>query len=201
LTNVGFLAPAKLFCASASAVKSHFSSLKSAAHVVKYRLMERPELSLAGVKAQVDAWLQAQSGSANEVLIAEMLRTVLRLADDGTSRGDLKILNRSLKELRYAFKLFAPYSAVRKVSIFGSTRVPESDPYYLLASELGSRLAQEGFMVITGAGPGVMQAGHEGAGQDKSFGVNIRLPLPQKANRFIRDDPKLMNFHFFSPAS
>jgi uncharacterized protein (TIGR00730 family) len=155
------------------------------------------ELSLAEMIAQVDAWLQAQSGSANEVFIAEMLRSVLRLADDGTSRGDLKILNRSLKELRYAFKVFAPYTAVRKVSIFGSTRVPETDPYYRLARDLGRRLAEDGFMVITGAGPGVMQAGHEGAGQHKSFGVNIRLPLQQKANTFIRDDPKLMTFHFF----
>ena len=159
--------------------------------------MERPQLSLARMKAQVDEWLQTQSGSANEVLIAEMLRTVLRLADDGASRGDLKILNRTLKELRYAFKVFAPYSAVRKVSIFGSTRVAEDDPYYLTARKLGRRLAEEGFMVITGAGPGVMQAGHEGAGRDKSFGVNIRLPLPQKANPFIQDDPKLVNFHFF----
>lgn len=161
------------------------------------QIMDQPELSLAGMRAQVDAWLQARPSSPNEVLIAEMLRTVLRLADDGTSRGDLKILNRSLKELRYAFKVFAPYSAVRKVSIFGSTRVLETDPYYALARELARRITEEGFMVITGAGPGVMQAGHEGAGQDKSFGVNIRLPLPQKANHFILDDPKLVTFRFF----
>jgi uncharacterized protein (TIGR00730 family) len=89
------------------------------------------------------------------------------------------------------------YGSVRKVSIFGSTRIDENDPYYLAAKNLGRRLADEGFMVITGAGPGVMQAGHEGAGGEKSFGVNIRLPSIQKANRFIRGDPKLMNFHFF----
>jgi uncharacterized protein (TIGR00730 family) len=126
-----------------------------------------------------------------------MLRTILKLGQEDASRGDLKILNRTLKELRYAFKIFAPYTAVRKVSIFGSTRVAESDPYYLVAKDLGRRLTEEGFMVITGAGPGVMQAGHEGAGREKSFGVNIRLPSVQKANRFIRGDSKLMNFHFF----
>jgi uncharacterized protein (TIGR00730 family) len=155
------------------------------------------KVSLASIEAQVVEWLKSQSGRGSEQLIGEMLRTVLKLGQEDASRGDLKILNRTLKELRHAFKIFAPYIALRKVSIFGSTRVAESDPYYLAAKELGHRLADEGFMVITGAGPGVMQAGHEGAGREKSFGVNIRLPSVQKANRFIRGDSKLMNFHFF----
>jgi len=155
------------------------------------------KVGLASIEAQVVEWLKSQSGRGSEQLIGEMLRTVLKLGQEDASRGDLKILNRTLKELRHAFKIFAPYIALRKVSIFGSTRVAESDPYYLAAKELGHRLADEGFMVITGAGPGVMQAGHEGAGREKSFGVNIRLPSVQKANRFIRGDSKLMNFHFF----
>ena len=87
--------------------------------------------------------------------------------------------------------------AIRKVSIYGSTRVAELDPYYQLARDFARGLAQAGLMVITGAGPGIMQGGHEGAGREKSFGVNIRLPSIQDANPFIRDDPKLMNFHFF----
>jgi uncharacterized protein (TIGR00730 family) len=156
-----------------------------------------PKVTLASIEAQVVEWLQTQSGRANEQLIGELLRTLLKLAQEDASRGDLKILNRTLKELRQAFKIFALYSSVRKVSIFGSTRVDESDPYYLAAKDLGQRLVEKGFMIITGAGPGVMQAGHEGAGREKSFGVNIRLPSVQKANRFIRGDPKLMNFHFF----
>ena len=155
------------------------------------------KVSLASIEAQVVEWLKSQSGRGSEQLIGEMLRTILKLGQEDASRGDLKILNRTLKELRYAFKIFAPYTTVRKVSIFGSTRVAESDPYYLAAKDLGHRLTEEGFMVITGAGPGVMQAGHEGAGREKSFGVNIRLPSVQKANRFIRGDSKLMNFHFF----
>jgi len=155
------------------------------------------KVTLASIEAQVAEWLRSQSGLGNERLIGEMLRTVLKLAKDEPSRGDLKILNRALKELRQGFKIFAPYGSVRKVSIFGSTRIDEKDAYYLAAKNLGRRLGEQGFMVITGAGPGVMQAGHEGAGGEKSFGVNIRLPSIQNANRFIRGDPKLMNFHFF----
>ena len=79
-------------------------------------------------------------------------------------------------------KFLRAYSSVRKVSIFGSTHIQENDPYYHLAKQLADRLAQEGLMVITGAGPGIMQAGHEGAGRDNSFGVNIRLPAAQQAN-------------------
>jgi uncharacterized protein (TIGR00730 family) len=160
-------------------------------------MMEQPKLILDDIEAQVAAWLREQSGSGNEDLIAEMIRTIIKLARDGTSRGDLKILNRTLKELRHAFKVFARFSAVRKVSIFGSTHIQEADPYYHLARQLADRLAQEGLMVITGAGPGIMQAGHEGAGRHKSFGVNIRLPAVQEANPFIKDDSKLMSFHFF----
>jgi uncharacterized protein (TIGR00730 family) len=159
--------------------------------------MEQPKIMLDNIGAQVAAWLREQSSSGNEVLIGEMIRTIIKLAADGTSRGELKILNRALKELRHAFKVFAPYSAVRKVSVFGSTHIKEDDPYYHLARDLAQRLAQEGLMVITGAGPGIMQAGHEGAGPENSFGVNIRLPAVQQANRFIKDDAKLMSFHFF----
>ena len=129
--------------------------------------MEEPRLTLASLEAQIASWLREQSGSGNEVLIAEMIRTIVKLAGDETSRGDLKILNRALKELRQAFKVFAPYRGVRKVSIFGSTHIQETDPYYHLAKQLAHRLAQEGFMIITGAGPGIMQAGHEGAGREK----------------------------------
>ncbi|HXV79939.1 MAG TPA: LOG family protein [Candidatus Binatia bacterium] len=159
--------------------------------------MEQSKLSLDAIEAEIATWLGEQSGSGNEVLIAEMIRTIIKLAADGTSRGDLKILNRALKELRHAFKVFARYSAVRKVSIFGSTHVKEDDPYYHLAKKTADRLAQGGLMVITGAGPGIMQAGHEGAGRHNSFGVNIRLPAAQEANPFIKDDSKLMSFHFF----
>ncbi len=159
--------------------------------------MRREKLTLLSLEPEILDWLQRGRGSLNEELIAEMMQAVLKLSRDETSRGDLKILNRALRELRYAFKVFAPYRGIRKVSIFGSTRVQEGDPYYQMAVRLGRRLAEEGYMVITGAGTGIMQAGHEGAGRDKSFGVNIQLPSVQEPNRFIRGDSKLMTFHFF----
>ena len=159
--------------------------------------MRREQLTLLSLEPEILDWLQRGRGSLNEELIAEMMQAVLKLSRDETSRGDLKILNRALRELRYAFKVFAPYRGIRKVSIFGSTRVQEEDPYYQMAVRLGRRLVEEGYMVITGAGTGIMQAGHEGAGRDKSFGVNIQLPSVQEPNRFIRGDSKLMTFHFF----
>lgn len=159
--------------------------------------MKRETLTLAGLEPQLRQWLERARGGPNEELIAEIIQTALKLARDDADRGDLKIFNRALKELRYAFKIFAPYRSIRKVSIFGSTRVEKEDPYYQMALQLGRRLVEEGFMVITGAGSGIMQAGHEGAGSEKSFGVNIRLPFAQEPNPFIRGDRKLMTFHFF----
>jgi uncharacterized protein (TIGR00730 family) len=159
--------------------------------------VEQQKKSFAELISQIDECLRTQNGSGKEDQFAAILRTVVKLAEDNAGRGDLKILSRAMQELRHAFRVFAPYRQVRKVSIFGSTRVQESDPYYLLAKGVAQRLVQADFMVITGAGPGIMQAGHEGAGREKSFGVNIRLPSAQAANPFISDDPKLMNFHFF----
>jgi len=159
--------------------------------------LEQQNRTLADLGAQIDEWLRTQNDFVNADQFAGILRTLLKLAQDDTERGDLKILNRAMQELRHAFRVFAPYRHMRKVSIFGSTRVKESDPYYHLARNVARELAQADFMVITGAGPGIMQAGHEGAGREKSFGVNIRLPSVQDANPFIHNDPKLMNFHFF----
>jgi uncharacterized protein (TIGR00730 family) len=159
--------------------------------------VEEQNKSLGDLGAQIDEWLRAQNDFVNADQFAGILRTLLKLAQDDAERGDLKILNRAMQELRHAFRIFAPYRHLRKVSIFGSTRVQENDPYYGLARSFGEGIARAGWMVITGAGPGIMQAGHEGAGRENSFGVNIRLPSVQDANPFIRNDPKLMNFHFF----
>jgi hypothetical protein len=157
----------------------------------------RRKVGLDSLQRRFNEWVESVADSENDELIAQLLDAALKLSRDSVDRGELKILARALKELRYAFEVFAPYRAVRKVSIFGSTRVPVDHPYYRMAAHLGRRLAEEGFMIITGAGPGIMQAGHEGAGPEKSFGVNIHLPFEQKANAIIRDDPKLITFHFF----
>jgi uncharacterized protein (TIGR00730 family) len=130
-------------------------------------------------------------------LIREMIGTAIKCARDGTDRGDLKVLNQVLKELRYAFRVFAPYRKVRKVSVFGSARTEESAPEFVQARTFANRMTRSGWMVITGAGGGIMEAAQGGAGRARSFGVNIRLPFEQKANTIIADDHKLINFKYF----
>jgi uncharacterized protein (TIGR00730 family) len=130
-------------------------------------------------------------------LAFELMVTAARLAREPLSRLDRKLLNASLKEMRYAFGVFARYRDRKKVSVFGSARTPPDAPDYALAVEFGRRMAAEGWMVVTGAGPGIMSAGNEGAGQESSFGVNIVLPFEAQPNTFIARDPKLINFKYF----
>lgn len=130
-------------------------------------------------------------------LIAEMLVTILRLHRDHPERPDLKLVNAALKEMRYSFLVFSKYRATRKVSVFGSARTAIDDPNYRLAAEFGRLMTdQRGWMVITGAGPGTMEAANLGAGGDASFGVNIRLPFETEANPYV-DDARLINFKYF----
>jgi uncharacterized protein (TIGR00730 family) len=130
-------------------------------------------------------------------LVGEIIANTLKLLRDQTNRGDIKLIDRSFKELRYALKIFAPYRDVRKVSIFGSARTPESHGDYKQASEFAQKMAAQGWMVITGAGGGIMAAGHGGAGPDPSFGLAIRLPFEQLTNPFIANNKKLINFKYF----
>jgi uncharacterized protein (TIGR00730 family) len=130
-------------------------------------------------------------------LIAEIVTTALLLGRDAASRLDLKIVNAALKEMRYAFKVFSPYRDVHKVTVFGSARTRPGDPDYEQARAFGRVMAENGWMVVTGAGPGSMEAANEGAGAAKSFGVNIRLPFEAEPNPIVADDPKLINFKYF----
>lgn len=130
-------------------------------------------------------------------LVFELVVSALRLARDQANRGDLKIANSALKEMRYAFHVFAPYRGQRKVAIFGSARTMPEDPLYEQARSFAEAMAARDWMVITGAGPGIMSAGIEGAGTENSFGVNIRLPFEAATSQFIADDPKLINFRYF----
>ncbi len=142
--------------------------------------------------------IQLSSGaSEHEELIREIVVTALRLSKSHVTRGDLKIIHTTLKEMRYAFKLFAPYKETKKVSVFGSARTRSSEPIYEHSAEFAKKIAAEGFMVITGAGEGIMRAAQGGAGRDKGFGMNILLPFEQSANEFIENDPKLMTFKYF----
>ena len=135
--------------------------------------------------------------AAEEQLVREMIETSLKFLRDGTRLGDIKLLNAALRELRYALKVFAPYARVRKVSVFGSARTPQESPAARAAREFARRITDAAFMVITGAGGGIMHAAQEGAGRERSFGVNIRLPFEQEPNPAISRDPKLVTFRYF----
>jgi uncharacterized protein (TIGR00730 family) len=130
-------------------------------------------------------------------LVQQLLTTVLKLVEDGAANGDLKITNTALKELRYSYKVFAPYRQTRKVTVFGSARTPRDEPAATAAREFGRQMVETGWMVVTGAGAGIMGAAQEGAGADRSFGLNIRLPFEQEANPWIASDPKLITFKYF----
>ena len=127
----------------------------------------------------------------------QLLTTALKLHEDGAGTGDLKITNAAFKELRYAYKVFAPYAGVRKVTVFGSARATSSEEAIASARLFGKRMTEEGWMVVTGAGAGIMGAAQEGAGGEQSFGLNIRLPFEQEANPWIASDPKLITFKYF----
>ncbi len=133
--------------------------------------------------------------------IAELIQTIKesadKLASDHTSRGDLKILSRTLLELRYAFKVFSPYRHTRKVTVFGSARTPPGQPAYQQAMAFGQAMAAHHWLVVTGAASGIMEAGHAGAGREHSMGLNILLPFEQSANPIIAGDRKLVYMKYF----
>ena len=130
-------------------------------------------------------------------LIHRIKQSADRLAADKPSRGDLKILSRTLRELRYAFKVFAPYRNQRKVSVFGSARTQPHEATYQQAVAFGKAMAEHDWFVVTGAAQGIMEAGHVGAGRDRSMGLNIMLPFEQEANPVIAGDHKLVNMKYF----
>jgi uncharacterized protein (TIGR00730 family) len=156
----------------------------------------RPERIPPEIAALLDDYLKELSGPDAD-LAREIVTTALLLGREQVSRLDRKIVNSSLKEMRRAFRVFAPYKGIRKVSIFGSARTVRGDPEYEVARDFSREIAARGWMVITGAGPGIMEAGHEGAGLERSFGVNIRLPFEAKPNPVIANDSKLINFKYF----
>ena len=137
------------------------------------------------------------AGSYPEFIYGEeMIETVLRILREKTDRGDLKLLNSALKEMRYAIDVFDKYKGIPKVTVFGSARTKETAPEYKMAGQFAAAMSRRGFMIITGAAGGIMRACNDGAGKGKSFGVNIRLPFEQAANEFV-DEDKLINFKYF----
>ncbi len=149
------------------------------------------------LKRRIQELIAYRGGGFNEESVADIIENALKLLNDVQDSGDVRVIQTALRELRFAFKLFAPYAHMRKVTMFGSARTAPTRPEYQQAVDFSRKIVQAGFMVITGAGPGIMQAGNEGAGPEKSFGANIRLPWEQSANPIIREDKKLVTFKYF----
>jgi uncharacterized protein (TIGR00730 family) len=153
--------------------------------------------AIAKLRADLNRLLGELPQSPHGDVILQALSTLVKIADSDVERLDWKILNGALQDMAKAFPALYPYRHVRKVSIFGSARTPKDQPEYEMAKEFARQIVQQGFQVITGAGPGIMQAGNEGAGPDNSFGLNIQLPFEQGSNPYIEADPKLVSFKYF----
>lgn len=151
----------------------------------------------AGAAESVLAAVPAANRKRIADLIEQIKESADKLASDETSRGDLKLLSRTLRELRYAFKVFSPYRSRRKVTVFGSARTPPTAPAYQQAVVFGRMMAERGWLVVTGAASGIMEAGHVGAGRENSMGLNIMLPFEQSSNAIIAGDPKLVHMKYF----
>ncbi len=167
--------------------------------------MSRPRRRYAADRAELDRLIEElverarrEYGRADESdSVRQIVVTALRLLRDGAEEPDARLLSSALKELRHAFRVFAPYEALRKVAVFGSARTQPGTAAWRQAFDFAERMVDVGWMVITGAGGGIMAAAQGGAGREASFGVSIRLPFEQQANEVIAGDPKLINFRYF----
>lgn len=137
------------------------------------------------------------SEPGSDEYVAQIKETADKLLRDRAARGDVKLLATAMRELRYCLKVFAGYRGRRKVTVFGSARTRPDHPAFVAAEEFGRKIVADGWMVITGAGNGIMEAGHIGAGRENSFGLNIMLPFEQSANPVVHGDPKLMTLRYF----
>lgn len=153
--------------------------------------------TLESLQADITELIDRLPTLKHRQFIQQALATILRLADSDIDRLDWKILSAALADMERGFQLFHAYRHVRKVTIFGSARLAPETPEYHMAAEFGRAVSQLGFMVMTGGGGGIMQAGHEGAGRENSFGLNIQLPFEQQANPIIEGDAKLIHFKYF----
>jgi len=149
------------------------------------------------VEDLLEELLDQAVGSGSDEQLRRIFTTAVELASAGADRLDLKIMSGALSEMAAAFRMFAPYRGVRKLTIFGSARTRRDDPLYDQARRLAQRFAEAGWMIVTGAGPGIMEAGLEGAGRERAIGVNIRLPFEQRVSKHIAKDPKLVHMRYF----
>lgn len=159
------------------------------------------ELSFSRSNEQIDQMIrrliEVSGGVHHEEIIREMLLATLKIGQEVDYPADVKLINSTLREMRYTAKVFSPYRTRKKVTIFGSARTERQDEMYRKCVSFGKLLAENGYMVITGGGGGIMQAGNEGAGSENSFAVNIRLPFEQKPNPVMYRNPRLITYKYF----
>ena len=145
----------------------------------------------------IDQLITLVGGIRRKEIVRELILAALKAGQEDDQKADLKLMNSTLKEMRFTAKVFGPYRHVKKVTVFGSARTQPEESLYQMARELGHQLVANGYMVITGGGPGIMQAVNEGAGPESSFGVNIRLPFEQKPNPVIDGNPRYISYKYF----
>ena len=145
----------------------------------------------------IDKLIELSDGIRRPEYVREMILAALKAGQEDDDSADLKLMNTTLKEMRFTSKVFGPYRNKRKVTVFGSARTQTHEPSYEMAKLFGQKLAQAGYMVITGGGGGIMQAANEGAGPEHSFGVNIRLPFEQHPNPVLLGNPRLITYKYF----
>ena len=149
------------------------------------------------VDKAIDNLIAMAEGIQRPEYIREMIIAALKAGQEDDESADLKLMNTTLKEMRFTSKVFGPYRNKRKVTVFGSARTQPEELIYELARLFGQKLAEAGYMVITGGGGGIMQAVNEGAGPEHSFGVNIRLPFEQRPNPVLEGNPRLITYKYF----
>jgi uncharacterized protein (TIGR00730 family) len=149
------------------------------------------------IDEMIEKLMETAEGIGRPKYVREMILASLKAGQEADESADLKLMNSTLKEMRFTSKVFGPYRNVRKVTVFGSARTLPGDPVYEMAKLFGKRLAESGYMVITGGGGGIMQAVNEGAGHEHSFGVNIRLPFEEKPNPVGEGNPRFITYKYF----
>ena len=161
------------------------------------KILKEYEIDDKAIDGLINELARRRGSSESDYLLREILTTAVKLGMESKDKGDLKLVNNALKELRYSFKIFFPFRHVKKAIIFGSARSKNTSAEYIMAEKFSKKITEKGYMVVTGGGPGVMEAGNKGALKGKDFALNIRLPFEQKPNPYIDEKERMINFKYF----
>jgi len=161
------------------------------------KIHEDYKIGEKAIDTLIDELVRHSSTQETKHLLREIFTTAVKLGIESEDKGDLKLVNNTLKELRYSFKIFSPYRNVKKIIIFGSARSKKTSAEYKMAEDFARKTTDKGYMIVTGGGSGVMEAGNKGARRGKEFALNIRLPFEQKPNPYIYEKEKIINFKYF----